>query len=105
LDVEDAELPDNMLLELLIRDVGLEYIAKSAICVQKPYMRRVLSFGQNVSVKTFVEWLNERTRYLLYFPEENPKQPDQSEMIEILDQAKATEWHAAMVVANIDVFL
>ena len=52
----------------------------------------------------FVERLNELNRYLLYFPEENPKQLDQDEIIEILDQAKAPEWHAAMVAANIDIF-
>jgi hypothetical protein len=42
----------------------------------------------------------------LYFPEENPKQLDQDEIIEILDQAKARdpEWHDAMVNANIDIF-
>jgi hypothetical protein len=40
----------------------------------------------------------------LYFPEENPKQFDQDEIIEILDQAKASEWHEAMVNANIDIF-
>jgi hypothetical protein len=42
----------------------------------------------------------------LYFPEENPKQLDQDEIIEILDQAKALapEWHEAMINANIDVF-
>jgi hypothetical protein len=42
----------------------------------------------------------------LYFPEENPKQIDQDEIIEILDQAKAgdPEWHEAMVNANIDIF-
>jgi hypothetical protein len=42
----------------------------------------------------------------LYFPEENSKQLDQDEIIEILDQAKARdpEWHEAMVNANIDIF-
>jgi hypothetical protein len=42
----------------------------------------------------------------LYFPGENPKQLDQDEIIEILDQAKAwdPEWHEAMVNANIDIF-
>jgi hypothetical protein len=42
----------------------------------------------------------------LYFPEENPKQLDQDEIIEILDQVKAwdPEWHEAMVNANIDIF-
>jgi hypothetical protein len=50
--------------------------------------------------------LNELNRYLLYFPEENPKQLDQDEIIEILDQVMAgyPEWHEAMVNANIDVF-
>jgi hypothetical protein len=42
----------------------------------------------------------------LYFPEENPKQLDQDEIIEILDQEKSgyPEWHEAMVNANIDIF-
>jgi hypothetical protein len=48
--------------------------------------------------------LNDLNRYLLYFPEENPKQLDQDEIIEILDQSKASEWHEAMVNANIDIF-
>jgi hypothetical protein len=36
---------------------------------------------------------------------ENPKQLDQDEIIEILDQAKARylEWHEAMVNASIDI--
>jgi hypothetical protein len=33
-----------------------------------------------------------------------PKQLDQDEIIEILDQAKAPEWHEAMFNANIDIF-
>jgi hypothetical protein len=39
----------------------------------------------NTSVQKFVEKqrLNELNRYLLYFPEENPKQSDQDEIIEI----------------------
>jgi hypothetical protein len=41
---------------------------------------------------------------LFYFPEENPKQLDQDEIIEILDQSKAPEWHGVMVNANIDIF-
>jgi hypothetical protein len=42
----------------------------------------------------------------MYFPEENPKQLDQDEIIEILDQAKAwnPEWYEAMVNVNIDIF-
>jgi hypothetical protein len=55
-------------------------------------------------VQQFVERLNDLNRYLLYFPEENPKQLDQDEIIEILDQAKAPEWHEAMVNAKIDIF-
>jgi hypothetical protein len=51
----------------------------------------------------------------LFFPEENPKQLyqdeiieilDQDEIIEILDQAKARDrqWHEATVNAKIDIF-
>jgi hypothetical protein len=60
----------------------------------------------NTFVQQFVERLNDLNRYLFYFPEENPKQLDQDEIIEILDQAKARdpEWHEAMVNANIDIF-
>jgi hypothetical protein len=88
----------------VLRDVGLEYIPKRAILVQKYYMRRGLYMGLNTSVQQFVERLNDLNRYLLYFPEENPKRFDQDEIIEILDQAKAPEWHEAMVNANIDIF-
>jgi hypothetical protein len=50
--------------------------------------------------------LNNNKRYLFCFPEENPKQLDQDEIIEILDQAKAMdpEWHEVMVNANLDIF-
>jgi hypothetical protein len=60
----------------------------------------------NTSVQQFVERLNDLNRYLFYFPEENHKQLDQDEIIEILDQAKTRdpEWHEAMVNANIDIF-
>jgi hypothetical protein len=62
--------------------------------------------GLNTSVQQFVERLNDLNRYLLYFPEENPKRLDQGEIIEILDQAKAwdPEWHEAMVNVSIDIF-
>jgi hypothetical protein len=45
--------------------------------------------GLNTSVQQFVERWNDFNRYLLYFPEENPKQLDQDEIIEILDHPKA----------------
>jgi hypothetical protein len=53
--------------------------------------------GLNTCVQQFVERLNQLNLYLLYFPEENPKQLDQDEIIEILHQAKAMdpEWHEA----------
>jgi hypothetical protein len=40
------------------------------------------------------------------FLKKTPKQLDQDEIIEILDQANAwdPEWHEAMVNANIDIF-
>jgi hypothetical protein len=97
LEAEDSEFPDNELIDLVLSDVGLEYIPKHTIRVQKYYMRqpRGLYMGLNMSIQQFVERLNDLNRYLLYFPEENPKQLDQDEIIEILDQAKATdpEWH------------
>jgi hypothetical protein len=52
-----------------------------------------LYMGLNTSIQQFVERLNDLNRYLLYFPEENSKQLDQDEIIEILDQSKAPEWH------------
>jgi hypothetical protein len=72
LDAEDAELPDNNLLELVIRCIGLEYIPRRIIRVQKYYMRRGLLMGPNISVQQFVERLNDLNRYLLYFNEEHP---------------------------------
>jgi hypothetical protein len=39
--------------------------------------------GLHTSVQHFLERLNDLNSYLLYFPEENPKQSDQDEIIEI----------------------
>jgi hypothetical protein len=106
LEAEDSNVPDNELIELVLRYVGLEYIPKRAIHVQKYYMRQPggLYMGLNTSLQQFVERLNDLNRYLLYFPEEKPKQLDQDEIIEILDQSKYPELHEAMVNANIDIF-
>jgi hypothetical protein len=60
--------------------------------------------GPKVSVQQFVERLNEISRYILHFPGEFPLQLDQDEIIEILDQAKSSEWYAAMILANIEIF-
>jgi hypothetical protein len=43
----------------------------------------------NIPVPQFLGRLNELNHYLLYYPEGNPKQLDQDEIIEILDQTKA----------------
>ena len=72
LDDEDAELPDIDLLELVIRDIGLEYIPRRTIRVQKYYMRRGLFMGPSTSVQQFVERLNDLNHYVLYFPEDSP---------------------------------
>jgi hypothetical protein len=40
LEAEDSELPDNDLIELVLRDIGLEYIPKCAIHMQKCHMRQ-----------------------------------------------------------------
>jgi hypothetical protein len=74
LEAEDSDVSDNELIELVLRDVALEYIPKRAICVQKYYMRRGLYMGLNTSVQQFVERLNDLNRYPLYFHEKNPKQ-------------------------------
>jgi hypothetical protein len=110
LEAEDSDVLDNELIELVLRDVGLEYIPKRAIRVQKYYRRqpRDLYMGINTSVQQSVEnhRLNDLNRYLLYFPEENSKQLDQDEIIEILDEAKTRnpEWRESMVNANIHIF-
>jgi hypothetical protein len=52
-------------------------------------MMQGLYVGLNTYVEQFVERLNDLNYHLLYFPEENPKQLDQDEIIETLDQAKA----------------
>jgi hypothetical protein len=61
LEAEDSEVPDNELIELVLRDVGLEYIPKHAIRVQKYYIKqpRGLYMGLNTSVKQFVESLDD----------------------------------------------
>jgi hypothetical protein len=97
LETGDSEIPDNEVIELVLRYLGLEYVPKCAICVQKYHMRRGLYMGLNTSVQQFVERLNDLNQYLLYLPEENPKQLDQDEIIEILDQAMTPEWHEVMV--------
>jgi hypothetical protein len=106
LEAEDSEVPDNELIEIVLRDVGLEHIPKRPIRVQKYYLRRGLYMGLNTFIQQFLERLNDVNRYLLYFPGENPKQLDQDEIIEILDQSKVRypEWHEVMVNGNIDNF-
>jgi hypothetical protein len=45
LEAEDSGVPDNELIELVLRDVGLEYIPKHTIHIQKYYMRRGFIYG------------------------------------------------------------
>jgi hypothetical protein len=40
LEAEDSDVPDKELIEIVLRDVGLEYIPKHAIHMQKYYMRQ-----------------------------------------------------------------
>jgi hypothetical protein len=81
LESEDSDVPDNELIELVFRDVDLEYIPKHTIHVRMYYMRQGLYMGLNTSVKKFLEWLNDINCYLLYFPEENLKQLDQDKSL------------------------
>jgi hypothetical protein len=62
---EDIETTDQELLELVIRGVGLDYISRRAIRLQKHYMRRCLFMGPNTTVQQFVERLNELNRFSL----------------------------------------
>jgi hypothetical protein len=57
LETKDSEIPNNELIELALRDVGLEDIPNHSICVQKYYMRqpRGLYMGLNTSLQQFVE--------------------------------------------------
>jgi hypothetical protein len=48
---EDIETTDQELLELVIRDLGLDYISRRAIRVQKYYMRRSLRNVLPLSLK------------------------------------------------------
>jgi hypothetical protein len=50
LEADDSDVIDNDLIELMLRDVGSEYIPKHAIRVQKYYMRQGLYMGLNKSV-------------------------------------------------------
>jgi hypothetical protein len=82
---EDSDINENEFKELVLRNLGLECIPKQVIRVQKYCMRGGgLHMDLNTSVQQFVERLNDFNRYLLYFPEENPKQLDQDEIMEIL---------------------
>jgi hypothetical protein len=40
LDAEESKVPDNELIELMLRDVGLGNISKHNIRIQKYYMRQ-----------------------------------------------------------------
>jgi hypothetical protein len=51
LEAEDSEVPDNEFIELVLRDVGLEYIPKRDIRVQKYEMRRGFCMGLHTSVQ------------------------------------------------------
>jgi hypothetical protein len=68
LEVEDSDVSINERIELVLRDVGSEYIPKPAIHMQKYYMRQTRSLYMvlDTSVQQFVERLNDLNRYLLY---------------------------------------
>jgi hypothetical protein len=40
LEAKDSEVPDNELIELVLRDLGIKHIPKRAIQTQKDYMRQ-----------------------------------------------------------------
>jgi hypothetical protein len=48
LEAEDSEVLFNELIELVLRDVGLEYIPKRAICMQKYHMKQPRSLYMDI---------------------------------------------------------
>jgi hypothetical protein len=48
---EGSEVPDNELIELVLRDLVLEYISKHAILKKKYYMWKSLYMGLNTSIQ------------------------------------------------------
>jgi hypothetical protein len=64
LEAEDSDFLDSEIIDPIIRDVGLEYIPKRAVRVQKYYIRQPwdLYMGLNTSLQQFVERLNELNR-------------------------------------------
>jgi hypothetical protein len=70
------------------------------------YEAGFIYMGLNMSIEKFISRMNKFSRYLLYFPEENPRHLDQTEIIEILDQVKSVDpiCHEAMINNNIDIF-
>jgi hypothetical protein len=85
LDAEDSELPENELIELVLRElhIRLACIPKRAVRMKNYYMRKLrgLYMGLNTSVQQFVErrGLNDLNRYLFYSPEEHSKQLNQED--------------------------
>jgi hypothetical protein len=71
-DTENLELPpdNDIIIELVLRDMGLEYIPKRTKCIQKNHTRQPwgLYMGFDMSLQKFVERLNELNHYLFNFP-------------------------------------
>jgi hypothetical protein len=74
LEVEESEPLDDKIIKLVLREllIRLEYIPK----------RNIISFRKTICRKIVV--LNNLNHRLLHFPEENSKQLDQNEIIQIL---------------------
>jgi hypothetical protein len=77
---EVSEILDNKVIELVLRYKCLEYIPKHAIRVQNycKWLTSGLYMVINMSLQQLVErlQLNDFKHYMMYFPEENPKQSD-----------------------------
>jgi hypothetical protein len=68
LEAEDSDVADNELIELVLRDVDLEYIPEHTIHVQKYYIRQGLYMALNTSIQQFVERkrLNDLNHYVVF---------------------------------------
>lgn len=91
-------------MEQTLKAVGKEYLPDQASRKQRYYMRCCLCIGPNTTVQLFYKHLNALNCYLLYFPDDSPRQLNKEDIAEILDCAILAEWHDTIVKANIDTF-
>jgi hypothetical protein len=96
LDAEVSEVSENILIELVIRDIGLGFIPKRGIRVINYYMKQYEDLHVYPKIHRKM-WLDDLIRYLQFFHEEYPKQLDQDTIIETLGQGMNPERHETIL--------